>query len=148
MANTQRDPKKEAFWRDAVRRQARSGLSVREFCRKHGLSEPSFYERRRAYRERDDRRPAASPAFVPLIVRAADASGIRDRHRDRAARRAAPAAPGLDVGRAGRRAGPGPRSRGGHGVIASNLNSDGVRVWVAVESVDMGPEKGLKRGRS
>ena len=42
MANTQRDPGKEAFWRDAVRRQADSGLPVREFCRRHRLNEPSF----------------------------------------------------------------------------------------------------------
>jgi transposase-like protein len=69
MANTKRDATKEAFWRDAIRRQAGSGLSVRDFCRKHGLSEPSFYERRRTYQERDARRPAAPPAFVPVIVR-------------------------------------------------------------------------------
>lgn len=69
MANTRHDSEKEASWRDAIRRQAASGLSVREFCRRHRLSEPSFYERRRTYRERDDRRPAAPPAFVPLIVR-------------------------------------------------------------------------------
>jgi hypothetical protein len=69
MANTQRDPKKEAFWRDAIRRQAGSGLSVRVFCRRHRLSEPSLYERRRTFQERDVRRSAAPPAFVPVIVR-------------------------------------------------------------------------------
>ena len=69
MANMQRDPKKEAAWRDAIRRQATSGLSVREFCRRHRLSEPSFYERRRTYQERDARRPVAPPAVVPVIVR-------------------------------------------------------------------------------
>jgi hypothetical protein len=69
MANTKRDPKKEAFWRDAIRRQAQSGLSVREFCRRHRLSEPSFYERRRTYQERDARRSLAPPAFIPVIVR-------------------------------------------------------------------------------
>jgi hypothetical protein len=68
MANTQRDPKKEAFWRDAIRRQAGSGLSVREFCRRHRISEPSFYERRRTFLERDAQRSAAPPAFVPVIV--------------------------------------------------------------------------------
>ena len=68
MANTKRDATKEAFWRDAIRRQAASGLSVREFCRRHRLSEPSFYERRRTYRERDAHRPATPPAFVPVIV--------------------------------------------------------------------------------
>ncbi|WP_406700896.1 IS66 family insertion sequence element accessory protein TnpA [Singulisphaera sp. Ch08] len=69
MANTKRDATKEAFWRDAIGRQAQSGLSVREFCRRHGLSEPSFYERRRTYQERDAHRSAAPPAFVPVIVR-------------------------------------------------------------------------------
>lgn len=69
MAETKRDAMKEAFWRDAIRRQARSGLSVREFCREQGISEPSFHERRRTYRERDAQRSAASPAFVPVIVR-------------------------------------------------------------------------------
>lgn len=69
MANTQRDATKEAFWRDAIRRQAVSGLPVREFCRRHRLSEPSFYERRRTFLERDARQSAAPPAFVPVIVR-------------------------------------------------------------------------------
>ncbi len=68
MANTQRDATKEAFWRDVIRRQATSGLSVREFCRRHRLSEPSFYERRRTYQERDTRRPAAAPAFIPVLI--------------------------------------------------------------------------------
>jgi len=68
MANMQRDPKKEAFWRDAIGRQARSGLSVREFCRRNGFSEPSFYERRRTYQERDAQRPTPAPAFVPVMV--------------------------------------------------------------------------------
>jgi transposase-like protein len=69
MASTKRDATKEAFWRDAIGRQARSGLSVREFCKRHGLSEPSFYERRRTYRERDAVRATAPQAFVPVVVR-------------------------------------------------------------------------------
>jgi hypothetical protein len=69
MAHTQRDATKEAFWRDAIRRQAQSGLSVREFCRRRRLSEPSFYERRRTFLERDAQGPATRPAFVPVIVR-------------------------------------------------------------------------------
>ncbi len=69
MANTQRDSEKEASWRDAIRRQATSGLSVREFCRRHRISEPSFHERRRTFRERDAGRPSATPAFVPVVVR-------------------------------------------------------------------------------
>jgi transposase-like protein len=69
MANTQRDPGKEAFWRDAVRRQAVSGLPVREFCRRHRLNEPSFYGWRRTLQERDTQRPTTPPAFVPVVVR-------------------------------------------------------------------------------
>lgn len=69
MANTKRDATKEAVWRDAIGRQAESGLSVREFCRRNRLSEPSFHERKRTYRERDTVRDAAQPAFVPVIVR-------------------------------------------------------------------------------
>lgn len=68
MANTKRDATKETFWRDAIGRQAQSGLSVREFCRRNRLSEPSFHERRRTYRQRD-MRAAAPPAFVPVVVR-------------------------------------------------------------------------------
>jgi hypothetical protein len=69
MANTKRDATKEALWRDAIGRQARSGLSVREFCRRNRLSEPSFHERRRTYRERDAVGAATPPAFVPVVVR-------------------------------------------------------------------------------
>lgn len=71
MANTKRDATKEAGWRDAIGRQAKSGLSVREFCRQNRLSEPSFYERKRTYRQRDAAKAAAQPAFVPVIVRGA-----------------------------------------------------------------------------
>lgn len=68
MANTQRDPGREAFWRDAVRRQADSGLPVREFCKRHRLNEPSFYGWRRTLQGRDARQ-AKPPAFVPVVVR-------------------------------------------------------------------------------
>ena len=69
MAQTQRDATKDAFWREAIRRQADSGLSIREFCRRQQISESSFHERRRTFLERDARRPAALPAFLPVIVR-------------------------------------------------------------------------------
>jgi transposase-like protein len=38
-----------------------SGLSIRAFCRKHNLAEPSFYAWRRTLAERD---PAAHPALA------------------------------------------------------------------------------------
>ena len=34
---------KELYWREMVNRQAVSGLSVRQFCSKERISEPSFY---------------------------------------------------------------------------------------------------------
>lgn len=84
-----RDAGKEAFWREAVRGQAASGLSVRGYCRREGISEASFYAWRRELRLRRQearagkrpsprdkkaggKQPAAEPArqakFVPVTV--------------------------------------------------------------------------------
>ena len=49
-----RSAEKERFWRDIVRRQAGSGLSVRRFCADEGISPPSFYAWRKRLRERGD----------------------------------------------------------------------------------------------
>jgi len=38
-----RDSKKEAFWRRRVRGQAGSGVSVRAWCERHDLREPTLY---------------------------------------------------------------------------------------------------------
>jgi transposase-like protein len=43
-----------------------SGLSIRAFCRKHNLAEPSFYAWRRTLAERD---PAARPVQQPTPSR-------------------------------------------------------------------------------
>ncbi len=52
---------KEQFWREHVRRQAAGTLSVRRYCERHELSEPSFYAWRRELARRDALalRPAA-----------------------------------------------------------------------------------------
>ena len=53
------------YWRDAVARQRRSGLSVAAFCRQHEVSPAAFYgSRRRLAGERSGRSTAVS--FVPL----------------------------------------------------------------------------------
>lgn len=44
---------KEEFWRFALTQRIESGLSVRDFCRQEGLSEPSFYSWRRVIAQRD-----------------------------------------------------------------------------------------------
>ena len=69
MANTQRDSSREGFWRAALARWAKSGLSIRAFCREEKLREPSFYSWRRTVAERDAKRDAsAAPAFVPVVL--------------------------------------------------------------------------------
>lgn len=60
---------REQLWRQRVEEQRISGLTVRAFCQRHQLREPSFYFWRRTLADRD--RPAASPvepAFVPVEV--------------------------------------------------------------------------------
>lgn len=64
-------------WREILRRQSESGVSVREFCRSEGLSEPSFYTWRKRLREpsKSGRRPSRAsrrqdgdqgPLFLPV----------------------------------------------------------------------------------
>jgi len=48
-----RSVEKEVFWRDQIGRQAASGVSIRQYCRDHELSEASFYLWRRELRLRD-----------------------------------------------------------------------------------------------
>ena len=59
-----RDRSKERFWRRAVRQWRQSGLSVRDFCAEHSLSEPNFYAWRRTLAQRD----AQATRFVPVEV--------------------------------------------------------------------------------
>jgi hypothetical protein len=53
MANQQRDPRKEHFWRQHLQCWQRSSLTIRDYCAQHHLSEPSFYAWRRMLAERD-----------------------------------------------------------------------------------------------
>jgi transposase len=64
MARWQRNPVKERQWRQLIARWQRSGQTIRDFCSRFQLSEPSFYAWRRMLAERD--RAAAS--FVPVRV--------------------------------------------------------------------------------
>jgi hypothetical protein len=59
-----RDARKEQQWRGWIERWRGSGLSVRAFCARHGLSQPSFY----AWRRELQRRPTPVAAFVPVRV--------------------------------------------------------------------------------
>lgn len=72
--NKGRDRQREARWRRIIREQGRSGLGVREFCRRGKLTETAFYFWRRELQcrqaEQEQRRPdpPAVPAFVPVRV--------------------------------------------------------------------------------
>ena len=59
-----RDVKKETLWRRMIRAQSGSGLSVRGWCRKRGLSEAGFHWWRRELARRD----AEQPTFMPVRV--------------------------------------------------------------------------------
>ena len=88
-----RNGAKERSWRRLIQRWRRSGMTIRDFCVEHEVSEPSFFAWRRTIAERDRQhgRPSAgasdsadsavgggsgggdektqdSPAFVPLRV--------------------------------------------------------------------------------
>jgi transposase-like protein len=79
MANTIRDAGREAFWRRTLAGHEKSGLTVREFCRREKLRESAFYFWRRTIQERGpqrhvrtrrgpERRERKPPAFVPLVL--------------------------------------------------------------------------------
>lgn len=70
MAKGDRDLAKEQLWREAVARQASSGLNVRSFCQQEQLTESAFYAWRRTIRERSRQMKPASPApkFVPAVI--------------------------------------------------------------------------------
>jgi transposase-like protein len=83
MANSDRS--KEDFWRRMIRRQAGSGVSVRDWCRRHSVSEASFYWwRRRLARtgrpaRKSGRRKSSTPQFVPVRVTADQAGAANSR---------------------------------------------------------------------
>lgn len=66
-----RDPSKEQHWRQLLDRWQASGLSVRVFCRRHRLAEPTFYAWRRTLAELPGPGTATDEphTFIPLDVR-------------------------------------------------------------------------------
>jgi hypothetical protein len=65
-----------SLWRERLRRQARSGLTIAQFCDQEGLSTTTFHSWKRRLRliEVADTLPAplAPPAFLPVTVRLAE----------------------------------------------------------------------------
>jgi transposase len=75
MTGHERDPKRERFWRKALARRERSGLTVKEFCAQEDLVATTYQHWRRELARRDAQRPAMhpprrrrsmAPAFVPV----------------------------------------------------------------------------------
>ena len=59
MTKANRPSEKEEFWRLVVNEQQASGLSIRRFCQRQQLPEPSFYTWRRTIERRDRERSAS-----------------------------------------------------------------------------------------
>ncbi len=74
MAQVQeRDSRKAPQWRRWIQQWRESGLSVRAFCARHNLTEPSFYAWRRQIQQWD------AAAFMPVTVAVEEASASADR---------------------------------------------------------------------
>ena len=64
-----RSVEKESFWRLVVDGQKASGLSVRVFCKRESVSEPSFYAWQKELAKRDQGRTASeSSQLIPVSV--------------------------------------------------------------------------------
>lgn len=64
---------KEQFWRRMVEGHSKSGASVRDWCDRHGVSEPSFYAWRRELTKRDaggDRLGLLPVTITPSVAQA------------------------------------------------------------------------------
>lgn len=59
---------RERFWRKLVAGHAQSGASIRDWCERHGVSEPSFYFWRRELARRKEQRQEVDPQIVSVEV--------------------------------------------------------------------------------
>ena len=95
MANHNRNLEKEQFWRLVLDEHRKSGLNVREFCRREAISEPSFFGWRKKIQERDgdaessagDQSNDGAAQLVPVAVVDLDRSDLHQEHRQQAAPR-------------------------------------------------------------
>jgi len=56
LKKSQRDVEKERYWEKVIRDAARSGLSIREFCRRHDVKESQFHWWQRTLKNRRQER--------------------------------------------------------------------------------------------
>ena len=76
-----RDPKLEQLWRTRLARWVKSGLNVRDFCRRYQLAETAFYFWRRVIAARDRTPPASVPPTSSPLARRTSASHRRPSRR-------------------------------------------------------------------
>lgn len=62
-SNTETDQRQ--FWQMAIEAWQAGGLSVRQFCKQEGLSEPSFYMWRKRLKKSSDPKPDHSMDYSP-----------------------------------------------------------------------------------
>ena len=67
------DTEQQQFWQMVIETFQSSGLSVRQFCKQEGLSEPGFYSWRRKLAKADElkmekQRDSSSSAFIKVAM--------------------------------------------------------------------------------
>jgi len=64
----ERDEKREVFWRRALRRYARSGMTIAEFCESEGLKTTAYHYWQGEIKRRDAESPSpdAAPEFAAV----------------------------------------------------------------------------------
>ncbi len=58
------------YWREVIREQEASGLSIAAFCRQRGVGQASFYNWRVKLRQQDDPANRQAAKFVPIELSA------------------------------------------------------------------------------
>ena len=83
MARLMRTVNKEEFWRALVEEQRQCGLSIRAFCRRKAVSEPSFYAWRKRLQDRDAESMAqafSNQRLIPVdVIRPAEVDSMPGR---------------------------------------------------------------------
>lgn len=68
MQNRRPDPARERLWRKRLASWKASGLKVREFCNREGVTPTAFAHWRKEIAARDSRDGRGAPSFVPVHI--------------------------------------------------------------------------------